>query len=66
MAHYGVKNSFKMLTYYLYAPLFVKHILVFPPSGYALICSRQINQLFLPCTALIYHLFQQALTLGDF
>jgi hypothetical protein len=40
MAHYGVKNDFKMLTYYLYAPLF---------------------QLFLPCTALIYHLFQQAL-----
>jgi hypothetical protein len=40
MAHYGVKNDFKMLTYYLYALLF---------------------QSFLPCTALIYPLFQQAL-----
>jgi hypothetical protein len=40
MAHYDVKNDFKMLTYYLYAPLF---------------------QSFLPCTALIDYLFQQAL-----
>jgi hypothetical protein len=43
------------------SPIHYRLRFLFHPSGYVLICSRQINQPFLPGTALIGFLFQQAL-----